>query len=147
MSLRARSDRGAAAVEFALVAPILILLVVGIAEFGRAYNVQNSLSAAAREGVRVMALKNDPAKAQSAAINAAPSVDLSSGDVAVSSSCSPGADATVTIPSLLVTLALAPKDAERLVWGAEHGTLWLSAEPVGTPNGGTQILDGQKVYQ
>jgi len=44
-----------------------------------------------------MALKNDPAKAQSAAINAAPSVDLSSGDVAVSSSCSPGADATVTI--------------------------------------------------
>jgi len=52
VSLRARSDRGAAAVEFALVAPILILLVVGIAEFGRAYNVQNSLSAAAREGVR-----------------------------------------------------------------------------------------------
>ncbi len=92
-----RSDRGAAAVEFALVAPILILLVVGIAEFGRAYNVQNSLSAAAREGVRVMALKNDPAKAQDAAINAAPSVALSSGDVAVSPSCSPGADATVTI--------------------------------------------------
>lgn len=61
---------------------------------------------------------------------------------------SPAATAsTLPTTSLLVTLALAPKDAERLVWGAEHGTLWLSAEPVGTPNGGTQILDGQKVYQ
>ena len=35
------------------------LLVLGIAEFGRAYQVQTTLSAAAREGVRVMALQND----------------------------------------------------------------------------------------
>ncbi len=47
---RFRSESGAAAVEFALVVPILLLLVLGIIEFGRAYNIQNSLSAAAREG-------------------------------------------------------------------------------------------------
>jgi len=94
---RLRTDRGAAAVEFAFIAPVLVLLVVGIAEFGRAYNVQNSLSAAAREGVRVMAIKNDATMAQDAAINAAPSVALARGDVAVSSLCHPGADATVTI--------------------------------------------------
>lgn len=38
------SDRGAAAVEFALVVPILILLVLGIAVFGRAYNIQSGLA-------------------------------------------------------------------------------------------------------
>ncbi|HKU29947.1 MAG TPA: TadE/TadG family type IV pilus assembly protein, partial [Arthrobacter sp.] len=42
------SERGAAAVEFALVAPILVLLVLGIMEFGRAYNAQVSLTNAAR---------------------------------------------------------------------------------------------------
>lgn len=62
MRQRLRSDRGASAVEFALVLPLLLLLVVGIAEFGRAYNVQISLSAAAREGVRVAAIstKDNP---------------------------------------------------------------------------------------
>jgi len=67
---------------------------------------------------------------------------------ATSGGVSPAA-ASSTLPStsLMVTLALAPADAERLVWGAEHGTLWLSKEPPGTPVGGTQIVDGQKVYQ
>ena len=46
--MRERSERGAVAVEFALLAPVLILLLFGITEFGRAYNVQISLSNAAR---------------------------------------------------------------------------------------------------
>lgn len=64
---RFRSDSGAAAVEFALVVPVLVLLVLGIVEFGRVYNIQNSLSAAAREGVRVMAISQDAAAARAAA--------------------------------------------------------------------------------
>ncbi|MBM4608636.1 pilus assembly protein [Rhodococcus hoagii] len=64
---RFRSESGAAAVEFALVVPILLLLVLGIIEFGRAYNIQNSLSAAAREGVRVMAISKSPTAAKAAA--------------------------------------------------------------------------------
>ncbi|BDE58842.1 pilus assembly protein [Rhodococcus hoagii] len=63
---RFRSESGAAAVEFALVVPILILLVLGIIEFGRAYNIQNSLSAAAREGVRVMAISKNATAAKAA---------------------------------------------------------------------------------
>ena len=39
---RMRSERGAAAVEFALVVPILIVLVFGIAEFGRACFIQSN---------------------------------------------------------------------------------------------------------
>jgi Flp pilus assembly protein TadG len=55
------SDRqsGAAAVELALVLPILLLLVFGIIDFGRAYNAKISLAQAAREGARVASLRAD----------------------------------------------------------------------------------------
>ena len=72
---RMRSERGATAVEFAMIMPLLIVLVIGIAEFGRAFQVQGTLSAAAREGVRLMALQNDPAAARAAVRNAAASLD------------------------------------------------------------------------
>lgn len=48
-----RKRRGAAAVEFALVAPVFFLLVFGMIEFGRAIMVQQVLTNAAREGARV----------------------------------------------------------------------------------------------
>lgn len=67
---RSGSDAGAVAVEFALILPVLLMLVLGIIEFGRAYNVQNSLSAAAREGVRVMAISKDATAARTATKNA-----------------------------------------------------------------------------
>jgi len=51
-------DRGAAAVEMALVMPLLILMVMGIIDFGRIFNGEIQLSQAAREGARVAALGN-----------------------------------------------------------------------------------------
>jgi len=74
MARRLRGERGASAVEFALIVPLLILLVLGIAEFGHAFQVQGTLSAAAREGVRAMALQNDPAAARTAVLNATTSL-------------------------------------------------------------------------
>jgi Flp pilus assembly protein TadG len=50
-------DTGAAAVEFALVLPILLLLIFGIVDFGRLYFTQITLTDAAREGARVLALE------------------------------------------------------------------------------------------
>jgi len=52
---------GAAAVELALVLPILLLLLFGIVDFGRAYNAKISLTQAAREGARARALGADAA--------------------------------------------------------------------------------------
>ena len=49
-------DRGAAAVEFALLLPVLLLLVFGIIDFGRALNASITLTQAAREGARLAAV-------------------------------------------------------------------------------------------
>lgn len=93
-------DRGAAVVEFALVVPILVLLVMGIVDVGRAYLVQTTISNAAREGVRVMALSNDPGQARTAARSGATGLTpgLTDGQIAFSvGSCSPDTQVTATV--------------------------------------------------
>jgi Flp pilus assembly protein TadG len=50
---RSKSEKGQSLVEFALVVPLLLLLVIGIAEFGRAWMTKNIMTGAAREAVRV----------------------------------------------------------------------------------------------
>ena len=51
-------NRGAAALEFALVLPVLLLIVFGITEFGRAWMTKNIMTQAAREGARYGAVLN-----------------------------------------------------------------------------------------
>ena len=58
-SRRRAQDRGAAALEFALLFPLLMLIVFGIIDFGRALNAQITLTQAAREGARLDAV-GDP---------------------------------------------------------------------------------------
>jgi len=91
-----RRERGSAVVEFALVLPILVMLVFGIVEFGRGYNAKITVTHAAREGARVLALTADPVAAELAVVGAATSLDA--GDITVTSSaCAPGSPATVTV--------------------------------------------------
>ena len=47
-----RKHRGAAVVEFAIIAPLFFLLIFGIVEFGRMVMVQQILTNASREGAR-----------------------------------------------------------------------------------------------
>ena len=49
----ARNSRGQSVVEFALVLPLLFLIVFGITEFGRAWMQMNVATSAAREGARL----------------------------------------------------------------------------------------------
>lgn len=59
-----RDERGAAMVEFAIVLPLLLMLVFGIIDFGRALYTLNNLTAAVREGGRYAAANvNDPTTA------------------------------------------------------------------------------------
>ena len=56
--MRLRDERGANLVEFALVLPILTLLIFGIAEFGFAFNNYISLRNGVREGARQAVVAN-----------------------------------------------------------------------------------------
>lgn len=47
-----RRGRGAAAAELAIVLPILLLAILGMLEFGRAFMIEQILTNAAREGAR-----------------------------------------------------------------------------------------------
>jgi Flp pilus assembly protein TadG len=101
-TLRTRllGERGAAAVEFALVAPVLVMLLIGIVECSKMFQAQGTLSSAAREAVRTMALTNNATTARTAAVNAASSLGVPAGSVTFQfsrgSSCS-GATATDTV--------------------------------------------------
>jgi Flp pilus assembly protein TadG len=53
MTKRIRNQRGAALLETAITIPIVLLVCVGIFEFGRAYQTQQVLVNAAREGARI----------------------------------------------------------------------------------------------
>ena len=57
-----KKRRGAAAVEFAVVAPIFLLLVFGMIEYGRMVMVQQVLTNASREGARVAVLDGSTAQ-------------------------------------------------------------------------------------
>lgn len=53
---RGRTERGAALLEMALTLPLLLLVCVGILEFGRAYQTWQVITNAAREGARIAVL-------------------------------------------------------------------------------------------
>lgn len=55
-----RSERGTAVVEFALVAPLLFLIVFGIIEFGRILNAYNQLTQLAGQGARAATVNRNP---------------------------------------------------------------------------------------
>jgi Flp pilus assembly protein TadG len=80
MMKRFRADRsGQNLVEFALVVVMLLLLVVGICEFGRAWNLYQILANASREGARLAALPSGFTTA--AAVNSTVKTYLTNGNV------------------------------------------------------------------
>ena len=56
-----RSRTGAAVVEFAVIGPFLVLLILGVIEFGRMVMVQQIITNASREGARLASLEGNSA--------------------------------------------------------------------------------------
>jgi pilus assembly protein CpaB len=48
--------------------------------------------------------------------------------------------------SLMVTVAVSAAQAEAVVFGVEHGTIWLSREPDGAQTGGTDVITPGNIY-
>lgn len=53
-----RGEEGQALVEFALVLPLLMMLIIGLTEFSRAWNAQQVLTDTAREALRNAVVAN-----------------------------------------------------------------------------------------
>lgn len=69
------NNRGQALVEFAVVFPLIIVLLFGIYEIGIALSVQQTITYAAREGARVGALTNENSQIESAIATATEFID------------------------------------------------------------------------
>lgn len=71
-----RSEEGAAAVEFALIASLLFMVLFGVIEFGRIFNELEVLNSAAREGARVAAVRGTANQVSDAVETAADPYEL-----------------------------------------------------------------------
>jgi Flp pilus assembly protein TadG len=94
--MRVQGDRGAAAVEAALILPVLLLLVCGVVDLGRALHAQLTVTAAAREGARAAVLNANPtgrANATAASLDGGVTVSVTP----CPASPGPYDDATVTV--------------------------------------------------
>jgi Flp pilus assembly protein TadG len=82
---RRRHERGAAAVEFALVMPILLLIVFGIIDFGYLYGQKLALNNAARQSARYAAVENRTCNdvTQQAVDASAPTITLPASNVTI----------------------------------------------------------------
>lgn len=104
-----KQERGAAAVEFALVAMLLVTLLMGIMEFGWAFYRQGMLASAAREASRDFAIRGNKTLATAAAQNAAGSdvtftITYTNASGVALSSCPAGTPVTVTLTHPYTTL-------------------------------------------
>lgn len=75
-------------------------------------------------------------------VQGAPAPVESDGDAAETAS----SGSTAPTQSLMVTLAVTAAQAESVVFGVEHGTIWLSLEPEDADTSGTNVLDQNTIY-
>jgi Flp pilus assembly protein TadG len=120
---RVAVDRGQALVEFALVVPLFLLLVLGIVGFGQAYNNYENLTDAVRAAAREGAAQQSQALACTAATTALTSTG---GNIRPQN---PNCNPSVTVngdPAITVS-ATYPFSVNILGLGVHFGTLNASA--------------------
>ncbi len=126
------ADRGAAAVEFALLLPVLLLIVFGIVDFGRALNAQITLTQAAREGARLAALGQPAGTVIARTQTAATGLAGVSASVTASCPVNAGASADAKVQASYSFTFVTPVGAiARLIGGSGFGSaMALTAQGV-----------------
>lgn len=115
--------RGAALVEFALVAPVFLLLLIGSIEFGRAIMVQEALTNASREGARVGVLDGATTSDVTTAVNTYLSGMSISGATTSVSPTDPGTTANGTQVTVLVSIPYSTVTWVPSPWFLKNATL------------------------
>jgi Flp pilus assembly protein TadG len=101
-----RNRRGGNAIEFALIAPVLITFLIGVMEYSWFFSMNQACVTAAREGARVGSLTDSSDAAVDAAAAAAASLDsigVSSGDATIA--CPVGDSSGSYVVTCTVTLS------------------------------------------
>lgn len=78
-----KNEKGGSAVEFALLLPVLMIIIMGIIQFGFTFFHYISIVHAAREGARWASLENTEESTISKVIEAAPGLDLTAENITV----------------------------------------------------------------
>jgi len=76
--------------------PLVLVLIFGLIAFARGYNAKVTATHAAREGVRVLAVSGDNTAGETAAMNAASSLNAALLTVS-STACNPGDPTSLTV--------------------------------------------------
>jgi Flp pilus assembly protein TadG len=97
MRTRPDRERGTAAVEFALVLPLVLVVVLALVQTGLLVRDRILVEAAARAGARAAAVADDGSAIRSAAVAAAPSLDEGALAVSVERAGTRGAPVTVAV--------------------------------------------------
>lgn len=92
-----RGDRGQALVEFALIIPLFVLVVMGLFDVGRAVFNYNTVANAAREAARVAVVNQDPVAIRTAAKEAGTGLGLTDGDITLGACAAQDCPFSVTV--------------------------------------------------
>lgn len=96
--------RGAALVEFALAVPLLLVVIAGIVDFGFAFQRQEVITNAAREGARLAVLPGYDSTAVESRVRAYVQQGLALDNSALTAVLPSGTGVVVTYPTVTVTL-------------------------------------------
>jgi Flp pilus assembly protein TadG len=125
--MRHKNERGSALIEVALTLPLLLLVAAGIFEFGRAYQTQQVLTNAVREGARVAVLPNQPTGAAATRVTTyltngqlpnagTATVTVTPTTISIGGTTTPGSRVTVNYPFSFMVL----QPVARLVVGSSN---------------------------
>ena len=124
--VRKRVRSGASVVEFAFVAPVFFLIVLGLFEIGRAFMVQHLLTDAARHGCRFAAIieGTDTATIKKTVTDYLDGFGIDAETVTVLINDTPGLEASSVGPytEMTITVSIA---ASSVTWLPTGMTMWL----------------------
>lgn len=94
---RGAHERGTAAVEFALVLPLLLVIALALVQVGLVVRDRLLVESAARAGARAASIEDDPAAVRTAVTGSAPSLNAGMVRVGIARAGGQGDPVTVTV--------------------------------------------------